>query len=170
MKINTTWASVLQTSFLTVLLFQNQCNAYIMNGTLIFLLGTPNNNLGPITLASPPWTSCSSQPPNMLVKNLNLLNSPLTFQPLGNGQGPVLPNSTSMRWVGPCGSALLLGLCPWPLLPSRGSSYLKGHTHNGKPTWPQFSEDETREKVVMAGIYDTIGSLNIYSEPMMLDC
>ncbi|KAG5215009.1 hypothetical protein JEQ12_000585 [Ovis aries] len=61
---------------------------YIMNGTLIFLLGTPNNNLGPITLASPPWTSCSSQPPNMLVKNLNLLNSPLTFQPLGKRSRP----------------------------------------------------------------------------------
>lgn len=61
---------------------------YIMNGTLIFLLGTPNNNLGPVTLASPPWTSCASQPPNMLVKNLNLLNFPLKFQPLGKWSRP----------------------------------------------------------------------------------
>lgn len=56
--------------------FRISATRYIMNGTLIFLLGTPNNNLGPITWL-PPWTLCSSQPPNMLVKNLNLLNSPL---------------------------------------------------------------------------------------------
>lgn len=61
---------------------------YIMNGTLIFLLGSPNNNLGPITLASPPWTSCTSQPPHILGKNLNLLTSPLKFQSLGKWSRP----------------------------------------------------------------------------------
>lgn len=87
MKINTTWASVLQPSFPIVLLFQNQWNA-LHNEWNLFLLGSLNNNLGPITLASPPWTSCTSQPPHMLVKNLNLLTSPLKFQSSGKWSRP----------------------------------------------------------------------------------
>ena len=42
------------------------------------------------------------------------------------------------------------------------------HTMESK-SFAEFSKDETKEKVVMAGIWDRTDSSRVYSEPMMLD-
>lgn len=36
-------------------------------------------------------------------------------------------------------------------------------------SFAEFSKDETKEKVAMAGIWDRTDSSRVYSEPMMLD-
>lgn len=76
-KLIPIWLLSFKLPSLLCFLFKIRGMPYIMNGTLIFLLGAPNNNLGPITLASPPWTYSTFQPPDILVKDLNFPASSL---------------------------------------------------------------------------------------------
>lgn len=39
----------------------------------------------------------------------------------------------------------------------------------GNKSFAESSKDETKEKVVMAGIWDRTDGSRVYSEPMMLD-